>query len=727
MSLRALFRVELGRLLCGRLTWLAVAATLLGPLAGYGLYRPAYGDSMASLYLANPMLTGGLIGAAAFALLMLASLEKPRRSRIAAITDAALSPLRLAAVRLFSVLAMAVLTVLATGLLYLPYTWYKLDIVFSLGDYWLATALLLLSGPVMGTLLAAAVDQFAYRLDISLAVVLACIVFSQGAWCSRFFLAQWCVPLVTALSDAFGSAVIWRTALYSRIVWLCLLTSLYLLSLLGVRQYGRGLIGSFARHLRFAALPLLAATLAAGGGILWARQPFIDHSPSDWMSYQPEDRSNTALTLAGTEIEARIESYLLGTLSGTASYRITNTSGESQELYFELDSGYRVREVTANGNPVEWEDMCNDYIAAREVRCVLPAEEQITLVVEYGGMPKMWNAQEELMSSAGFISGKGIELFGSHLAPSLLLQLAGEETPVTLDIALRDSMTLVSSGTTRRGAPNGDGTTNWHAEDAGAGELRIFAGDYMCRTLEGGGFPIEFWYSAKYEPRLAGEGIDIMQEAIDYCTEHYGPRTFTQDKPFKIVQSTVFQFGGSASGNISQMGESYFSDQNLASPDKGADSAEVLAHEIIHQWWGLGVSLADMEDANWTDEGMTTYSTYRLMAELKGEEYARANYVEKWERTTSQNAQSFYMRHPEYLAILPEAYAAEVKAAADSVNWYAGTALMIYRAEQKIGRERLDAVLARLYTQGGGELPPYITLGDFLNACDLEEGEIGRA
>ena len=113
-----------------------------------------------------------------------------------------------------------------------------------------------------------------------------------------------------------------------------------------------------------------------------------------------------------------------------------------------------------------------------------------------------------------------------------------------------------------------------------------------------------------------------MQEAIDYCTEHYGPRTFTQDKPFKIVQSTVFQFGGSASGNISQMGESYFSDQNLASPDKGADSAEVLAHEIIHQWWGLGVSLADMEDANWTDEGMTTYSTYRLMAELKGEEYA---------------------------------------------------------------------------------------------------------
>ena len=39
----------------------------------------------------------------------------------------------------------------------------------------------------------------------------------------------------------------------------------------------------------------------------------------------------------------------------------------------------------------------------------------------------------------------------------------------------------------------------------------------------------------------------------------------------------------------------------------------------------------------------------------------------------------------------------------------------------------LDAALARLYTQGGGELPPYITLGDFLNACDLEEGEIGRA
>lgn len=115
--------------------------------------------------------------------------------------------------------------------------------------------------------------------------------------------------------------------------------------------------------------------------------------------------------------------------------------------------------------------------------------------------------------------------------------------------------------------------------------------------------------------------VDLMEQAVSYCAAHYDPRSFSLDKPFKIVQLTAFGFGGFASRNIRGMGESYFSDENLSNPDKGAGSAGLMAHEIIHQWWGLGAALYDSEDEDWNDEGITVYTTYRLWSEIMGEDY----------------------------------------------------------------------------------------------------------
>lgn len=38
---------------------------------------------------------------------------------------------------------------------------------------------------------------------------------------------------------------------------------------------------------------------------------------------------------------------------------------------------------------------------------------------------------------------------------------------------------------------------------------------------------------------------------------------------------------------------------------------EILAHEIIHQWWGLNRMIWENPDTpEWTSEGLTVYSTY---------------------------------------------------------------------------------------------------------------------
>lgn len=728
MKFHALYRVELGRLLSSRVTWLVVALTVLSPLAGFSLVTPTIGDSMSALYLANPMLTGGLAGTVLFSILILTSLEVAHRSGIASMTDAIASPMSMCAGRLLAVLSVAVLTGLFAGLVYLPYTAWKLDIVFSLLDYILSVALFFLSGPVMGTLAAAALWQLLQRLDVSLLAVLGGLIASRSEWFRERFLAQWSVPQVPTLSDAFGSAIVWRTASYSRAVWLCFLVGAWLLTLLCVRQYGKGVLGSLAHHARRAWIPVLALLLFCGGGLLWYGQPFIDHSPANWEELigTEADRSNEALSLHSATLCVSIESYLLGTLSGTGTYQLENTSGQPQTLYLNLNSGYTVHSVTANGREIPFEDLCNDFIATRELCCTLPADEVIELKVTYGGLPRIWNAMEYALGDS-YVSGSGLSLASHHLAPTLTgSALPAEDAAVSLDITLKDTLTPVTTGRLTKISSNDDGTTSWRIEDSGTDRLWLFAGDYISTDLDAGnGTTIPFYYSKKYQTRLEDGALGLMERAIQYCTTHYGPRS-DRGAAFKILQTKAFEFGGFAVGNISGMGESYFSDENLSDPDKGPGSAEVLAHEIIHQWWGLGAMLMDMEDGAWNDEGITVYTTYRLMCQIMGEEYAREQYVEKWEATMKSLADSFYHRHPEYADRLPERYRSNLLSISDGANWYDGNALMIYRAAQIIGQDKVDEIWARLYTEGGSEMPPYITLGDFLTACGLEKGEVGR-
>ena len=104
MKTLRLFPLELGRLLRSRLTWLVVLLTVLSPAAGLILYKPAYADTMLSMYLANPALAGGVIGGILFALLTIFELDRARRSRTEVLTDAVVSPHAMALVRLLALL-----------------------------------------------------------------------------------------------------------------------------------------------------------------------------------------------------------------------------------------------------------------------------------------------------------------------------------------------------------------------------------------------------------------------------------------------------------------------------------------------------------------------------------------------------------------------------------------------------------------------------------------------
>ena len=139
---------------------------------------------------------------------------------------------------------------------------------------------------------------------------------------------------------------------------------------------------------------------------------------------------------------------------------------------------------------------------------------------------------------------------------------------------------------------------------------------------------------------------------VDYCTEHYGSLSFGTGETLKLIQSRVTG-GGYATNGASLLDEADFTADNLGNADKGGGAGEVMIHELVHQWWGLG-NMFDTSDSTspWSAEGLTVYTTYRIVKELYGDAYAQEHYIDQWQQAVDDYYLDFYVRNPDYLANL---------------------------------------------------------------------------
>lgn len=132
-----------------------------------------------------------------------------------------------------------------------------------------------------------------------------------------------------------------------------------------------------------------------------------------------------------------------------------------------------------------------------------------------------------------------------------------------------------------------------------------------------------------------------------------------------------------------------------------------------------------MENADWSSEALTCYTTYRLMKQLRGGAYAEQFYTNVWQEKYNNMMDNFYLRNPEYLAMLPEHHQATLNALIFDANIYAKAPLQVLRAEQLVGgEEKMDQILQNLFQNGGTEMPPFVTWQDFLDACDVTEDRL---
>ena len=725
MKTLRLFPLELGRLLRSRLTWLVMLLTVLGPVVGLYLYQPAV-STMNSLYLANPAIAGGIAGGILFGLLAILELDRACRSRVDVLVDAVVSPLTAALTRLTALLTTAVLTTALTMLVWLPISAGLIGAVFDMADYVLAYLLFMGLALPLGVLAAASAYQFTRRADLSLVVFAAFCGLSLTVWAENWQLC-WLNPCVWALSDDFSNFRIYRSVAYMRLTWLAGLAGVWALSYLCIRQYGKGALGSLARSIRRAYRPVIAVTLLACSGAAYAAQPMVDNSNPDQTAmtfFELPYLDGVICTGRSAQVFPDVSA---GTVRGKASYSFENSSGQEQKVALGVTPGYTISNVRANGETVPFS--VGDYQEFNEalLEVTLPAEAQIELTMEYGGFPR---EDQNLSNSQGSteISGTYLQLENAALSPRLLNVLPDENYyPTEMEITLPDALTVIPFSSSRAEvvAEHEDGTKTWRWEDIGTGGI-LYAGDYIREDIQAGGMTIELYYGRKHQKIMEQAGaVEAVRAVVEYCAAHYGTLSFGSGETLKLIQSRIAG-GGYAAGGASLLDESDFTAANLNRAEKGGGDSEVMIHELVHQWWGLGNMFDIPEpDSPWSAEGLTVYTTYRIVKELYGEEYARTHYIDQWQQEVDDYYLNFYVRHPEYLEMLPEAERLRISNSLSGMRQYSEMPLKLLKAEQLVGGEdAMDQILHDLFNREIDPMYPYLTYDEFLSACGLTEEDL---
>lgn len=732
MSALHRFRLELGRLLRGRLTWAVILLTVLSPLAGLTVYRPIpsssaeqYVTSMQGMYLANPALAGGLIGAAAFAVLTAWESDRVKRGGMEVLTDAVVSPMSAAWTRLWALLSLSALAQALTMLAWLPWTAYALGAVFDLASYCLVYLIFMFGALPLAILLSAAAYQFTRRLDLSLLVCASLAALSLTLWSENWMLC-WLNPAVFDVSDDFSNQRLLSSAAYLRLTWLAALAGAWCVSYLCLRRYGKGPLGSLLRNARRVYRPTLAAALLVCAGLLYVGQPFLDHSEPE-MDYSFMMAEEPLDTVACSSWHAEVcPDPATGRLYGTAVYQLINISGAEQDIQLRLNPGYDVTSVRANGTGIPYELGGREAMNQRGLIVTLPADEEIDLAIEYSGYPQEWNNSGVVLGGQE-ISDAYMALENQVLAPILYdVWQAGDTLPAVIDLVLPSRMTPVpfGQGSAEPLCENGDGTTTWRVRDEGSNVI-IFAGDYVREDIpvENAGLTVQFYYARKHQAVMeAADAAGSVRRAIEYCTSHIGSLSFYGDGTFKLIENRGGG-GGYAANGASLANELDFTARNLSDSSKGGTPGQVMLHELVHQWWGLGNMFDPFdEEGLWSSEGLTCYTTYRMVKAFYGEETAKREYVARWQEETDEYYKDFYVRHPEYLSALPEQYQVEIANSLRTVRQYSEMPLKILKAEELVGgEEAMDRILSDLFNRDLDWTYPYLTYQEFLDACGLTE------
>ena len=718
VSLYKLVLIEIKRLSVSRLAWLLAMAVLLTPLPGLNL--PVFCQTISSntLLILSPAKVSALLAGILFAVFTVYELDRMPRFNMDSIIESGVEVLKFNVAKVIAILVCALLVLLAAGLLYLPYTFFRMKAIFDLPLYLSTYGLITLPSVIFSVLLSAGVYLIFWRMDASFLIFSGLIFFSLNS--ESNYLLSWMQTNISGYSDYFGNSFSLRLVVWNRLFWLFLSLAVFFVGLLTLRRYEKGIFYSVLINLKKVILPagLLLFTLVAF--LLYSYEPYFDNTPYPEIQEIVDKESNTVMAVMVTEkpdanelvrlVDTQAEINLYpekASLSSKVLYSLENISGMDQKVLFELQPGYLIFSIKMNGTPVSW-----TIPEEGQVEVVIPKDEEISMEVLFEGKVQNSRLFQRHFAGLTVISREYVNLMGKSLLPLLNVDTAANI--ISGQITAPASLMVLTTGSTEKISGNPEDSRGVWAFTSTWRSLQLIAADFVVEHIQAGGLEIEFYYArGQVELMREMKAGEIIQKSVDYFSNIIGSLDYV-DVPLKIVENTISMQGGNASGNISNIGESIFNkDLFMISDLEGSDNIEVLVHEIAHQWWGISTNFEF--DPPWTAEGLTVFSTYKFLASEYGSVFAEKTNVEKWRQYYKEMKRDFYYRNPEYLEIIPPAYQYSIVSGYNATVMYSQMPLEILRAEQILGEEKFLSVLSKVFRRYKNQFG----FEDFLNECGL--------
>lgn len=354
---------------------------------------------------------------------------------------------------------------------------------------------------------------------------------------------------------------------------------------------------------------------------------------------------------------------------------------------FNLDLyGLSVESVGVDGAPATFERADSELVITPAT--TLKSGATFITTVGYAGTPATiadpgvpfiklgWQAWDDGYFGAISEPSGAMNWFPSNNHPS-------DKATFTMRITVPADLAAAANGALAEVIDNDDETRTfvWRMDAPMATYLTIVAiGDYVETRDESGPVPIRNYFPAGLAADIAGS-YDITQEIMNWLIEKLGPYPFAEygvvilpGFPVALETQTLSVFGSRA-------------------PDP-----TVIAHELVHQWFGNSVSPARWQDI-WLNEGFATY--------------IMALYLEK---TYGRQAMDGFLSGP--ATDMPPPAAIEVSELFAPTVYFRG-ALTLHALRAEVGDEVFFDILREYYQRHAQSV---VTTADFIAAAEDVSG-----
>ncbi len=367
-----------------------------------------------------------------------------------------------------------------------------------------------------------------------------------------------------------------------------------------------------------------------------------------------------------------------------------------RKLELRLAAAMRVTAVESSGRPLPFDQPSNGSHVIVDTKDVDgPQDVPIVVTLTVEGRPLVRFPKER----GGFVRTSVGEK-SAYIRSQYPWYPRRADDPATFRVTadVPEAWRVRTAGHGERGDAD-EGRVQWrYASDAPTREIGLVAGPYTMVEREAGN---EFVLDALVFPGhedAAQHLLGVAARAFEHYAGRFGVVTHRR---FSLVEMPDAFGRGSGYGEDGYVliGSGAF---DAAGDAPWADS--LVAHEVAHTWWGREVAFS-----NFVSESLASYATLGFVAADLGEDVARL------ERRKAVEA-------------VVEATAADQEIALTDINGFGGGMdprtyrvhayekgmMILSMLEDSIGREALDAELAKLIDERRGELIDYAVVRDAL-------------